>query len=76
MVAAVGLVLGPVLAVITAAVPRGVLFAIFSGIASRLSAEQLAPFIANMHTTLWALAAVSLLGAFVSLMRPRPEAAA
>jgi EmrB/QacA subfamily drug resistance transporter len=60
-----------VLAVITAAVPRDVLFKIFSGLASGLSAEQLAPFISNMHTALWALVAVSLLGAFVSLMRPR-----
>ena len=31
---------------------------------------QLAPFIQNMHTALWVLAAVSLLGAGVSLMRP------
>lgn len=60
-----------VLAVITAAVPRDVLFQIFSGLASGLSAAQLAPFIHNMHTALWALAAVSLLGAVVSLMRPR-----
>jgi EmrB/QacA subfamily drug resistance transporter len=60
-----------VFAVITAAVPRDVLFAIFSGIASGLTPAQLAPFIANMHTALWVLAAVSLLGAFVSLMRPR-----
>ncbi|HMJ03179.1 MAG TPA: MFS transporter [Conexibacter sp.] len=65
-----------VFAVITAAIPRDVLFAIFSGISSGLSTEQLAPFIHNMHTALWALAAVSLLGAFVSLMRPRPGVAA
>jgi MFS family permease len=65
-----------VFAVITAAVPRDVLFAIFSGIASGLSPEQLAPFIHNMHTALWALAAVSMLGAVVSLLRPRPGAAA
>ncbi len=65
-----------VFAVITAAIPRDVLFAIFSGIASGLSTEQLAPFITNMHTALWALAAVSLLGAFVSLMRPRRGAVA
>jgi EmrB/QacA subfamily drug resistance transporter len=65
-----------VLAVITAAVPRDVLFKIFSGLASGLSAEQLAPFIANMHTALWVLAAVSLAGAFVSLLRPRQGASA
>src|SRR3954453_22905553 len=63
-----------VLAIIPAAVPRDVLFKIFSGLASGLTAEQLAPFIANMHTALWVLAAVSLLGAFVSLMRPRQGA--
>jgi hypothetical protein len=47
-----------------------VLFKIFSGLASGLSNAQLAPFISNMHTALWVLAAVSLAGAFVSLMRP------
>ncbi len=60
-----------VLAVITAAVPKDVLFKIFSGLASGLSDEQLAPFIHNMHTALWALAGVSVVGAFVSLMRPK-----
>ena len=52
-----------VFAVIAAAVPRDVLFKIFSGLASGLSAEQLAPFIRNMHTALWVLAAVSMVGA-------------
>jgi EmrB/QacA subfamily drug resistance transporter len=60
-----------VLAVITAAVPKQVLFKIFSGLASGLSDAKLAPFIANMHTALWVLAATSLAGAVVSLMRPR-----
>ena len=59
-----------VMAIVTAAVPKDVLFKIFSGVASGLSSAQLAPFIANMHTALWVLAAVSLLGAGVSLMRP------
>jgi EmrB/QacA subfamily drug resistance transporter len=59
-----------VLAIVTAAVPKDVLFKIFSGVASGLSNSQLAPFIANMHTALWVLAAVSLAGAAVSLMRP------
>src|SRR2546421_8235062 len=59
-----------VLAVVTAAVPKDVLFRIFSGLAQGLSDAQLAPFIANMHTALWALAATSLVGAVVSLMRP------
>jgi MFS family permease len=60
-----------VLAIGTAAVPKEVLFKIFSGLASGLSDAKLAPFISNMHTALWVLAATSLAGAFVSLLRPR-----
>jgi EmrB/QacA subfamily drug resistance transporter len=60
-----------VLAIVTTAVPKAVLFKIFSGVATGLSAHQLAPFIHNMHTALWVLAATSLVGAFVSLMRPK-----
>jgi EmrB/QacA subfamily drug resistance transporter len=59
-----------VLAIITAAVPKDVLFSIFSGIASGLSDTRLAPFIANMHTALWVLAATSVVGAVVCLLRP------
>ncbi len=65
-----------VLAIITAAVPKPVLFRIFSGLASGLSEAQLQPFIQNMHTALWVLAATSLLGAGVSLLRPRHVSAA
>ena len=64
-----------VLAIITSSVPRTVLFRVFSGLARHLSNHQLAPFIGNMHTALWCLAGVSLLGAFVSAARPRHEAA-
>jgi EmrB/QacA subfamily drug resistance transporter len=60
-----------VMATITAAVPKDVLFSIFSGVASGLSATQLDPFISNMHTALWVLAAVSLVGAGISLLRPK-----
>ncbi len=60
-----------VLAIVTAAVPKPVLFKIFSGLASGLSDAKLAPFIANMHTALWVLAATSVVGAVVSLLRPR-----
>src|SRR3954447_5169005 len=60
-----------VLAIVTAAVPKDVLFKIFSGLASGLSQADLDPFIHNMHTALWGLAATSLVGAFVSLLRPR-----
>ena len=59
-----------VMAVVTAAIPKDVLFKIFSGITSGLNASKLDPFIANMHTALWALAGVSMLGALVALMRP------
>ena len=64
-----------VLAIVTSAVPKATLFAVFSGLAKGLSAQKLAPFIANMHVALWVLAATSLLGAVVCLMRPRYVAA-
>jgi len=60
-----------VLAVVTAAVPKATLFAVFSGLTKGLSAQKLDPFIANMHVALWVLAATSLLGAGVCLLRPR-----
>ena len=60
-----------VLAIVTAAVPKPVLFKIFSGLANGLSTAQLEPFIHNMHTALWVLAVTSLVGAGVSLLRPR-----
>jgi EmrB/QacA subfamily drug resistance transporter len=60
-----------VLAIVTAAVPKQVLFQIFSGLASGLSSAELDPFIHNMHTALWVLAVTSLIGAGVSLLRPR-----
>jgi EmrB/QacA subfamily drug resistance transporter len=60
-----------VLAIVTSAVPKDVLFKIFSGLAAGLSEAQLEPFVHNMHTALWVLAATSLVGAGVSLMRPK-----
>jgi EmrB/QacA subfamily drug resistance transporter len=59
-----------VLAIVTAAIPKATLFAIFSGVTKGLSPEKLAPFIANMHSALWVLATVSLVGAAVCLLRP------
>jgi MFS family permease len=64
-----------VLAIITSAVPKNVLFQIFSGLTSGLSDAQLNPFIANMHVALWVLAATSVVGAIVSLLRPSHDAA-
>jgi MFS family permease len=60
-----------VIAVVTSGVPKEVLFKIFSGLASGLPTVQLEAFISNMHTALWVLAATSLIGAGVSLLRPR-----
>ena len=65
-----------VMAIVTAAVPTNVLFKIFSGLASGLTAAQLDPFITNMHTALWVLAAISVLGAGVSMLRPSEKSGA
>jgi MFS family permease len=59
-----------VIAILTAAVPKTIMFKIFSGLTKGLSTSKLDPFISNMHLALWCLAAVSLLGAVVSMMRP------
>jgi EmrB/QacA subfamily drug resistance transporter len=59
-----------VLAIVTSSIPKSTLFAVFSGLAKGLSPEKLAPFIHNMHVALWVLAATSLLGTFVCLLRP------
>ena len=58
------------LIVVTSAVPKDVLFKIFSGITSGLSTHQLQPFISNMHLALWVLTGISLVGAVVSMLRP------
>jgi EmrB/QacA subfamily drug resistance transporter len=60
-----------VLAIITSAVPKQVLFKVFSGLAKHISTAQLSPFIANMHTALWCLCAVSIIGAGISAARPK-----
>jgi EmrB/QacA subfamily drug resistance transporter len=65
-----------VLAIVTSAVPTDVLLSIFSGLTTGLSDRTLAPFIHNMHLALWILAATSLAGAAVSLLRPRTAKAA
>ena len=59
-----------VLAVVTSSVPKNVLFAVFSGLAKHISNAQLVPFMSNMHTALWCLAAISLVGAVISAARP------
>lgn len=64
------------LAIVTAAVPKETLLSIFSGLSTGLSDAALAPFIHNLHIAMWVLAGTSLLGAAVSLMRPRETRAA
>src|SRR3984885_5809118 len=59
-----------VLAVVTSSVPKSVLFAVFSGLANHITNAQLVPFMSNMHTALWCLAAISLVGAAISAARP------
>jgi MFS family permease len=60
-----------VLAIVTSSVDKDTLFAIFSGVTTGLSEATLDPFVSNMHTALWVLAATSVVGALVSLARPR-----
>ncbi len=62
-----------VLAIVTAAVPTDVLFKIFSGLAAGLTTAQLQPFVDNMHTALWVLAGISVVGAGVSMLRPKTD---
>ncbi|HTP18730.1 MAG TPA: MFS transporter, partial [Solirubrobacteraceae bacterium] len=59
-----------VLAVVTSSVPKSVLFAVFSGLADHITNAQLVPFMSNMHTALWCLSGISLLGAAISAARP------
>ena len=60
-----------VMAIVTSAVPRPTLFAVFSGLTRGLSEQKLAPFVSNMHVALWVLVGTSLIGAVVCLLRPR-----
>jgi EmrB/QacA subfamily drug resistance transporter len=64
-----------VLAIVTSSVPTTVLFKVFSGLANHISNAQLSPFIGNMHTALWTLSVISIIGAFVAAARPSQGAA-
>ena len=59
-----------VLAIVTSAVPKATLFAVFSGVTEGLSTQALAPFISNMHVALWVLVGTSVIGAVVCMLRP------
>ncbi|MBO0769453.1 MAG: hypothetical protein J2O48_12285, partial [Solirubrobacterales bacterium] len=43
------------------------------GLGARITTAQLAPFLNNMHFALWCLCGVSVLGAIVSLARPKHQ---
>lgn len=62
------------LMIVTAVVPTDLLFSIFSGLTTGLSAEKLDPFMHGMHLALWILVAFSLIGAAVSALRGRSPA--
>ena len=62
-----------VLAIVTSSVDKDTLFAIFSGVTTGLSDATLEPFVSNMHVALWVLAATSLVGAGICLLRPRGD---
>jgi MFS family permease len=62
-----------VLAIVTSSVAKDTLFKIFSGVTTGLSDATLEPFVANMHTALWVLAATSLVGTGICLLRPRGD---
>ncbi|HEX3805121.1 MAG TPA: MFS transporter [Solirubrobacteraceae bacterium] len=62
-----------VMAIVTSAVPKSVLFKVFAGLGDRISTAQLVPFLDNMHTALWCLAGVALVGSVVSFVRPKQE---
>jgi MFS family permease len=62
-----------VLAIVTSSVDKDTLFKIFSGVTTGLSDATLEPFVANMHTALWVLAATSVVGGVICLLRPRGD---
>jgi MFS family permease len=64
------------LLIVTSVVPTDLLFRIFSGLTTGLSADRLEPFMHGMHVALWVLVAFSLLGAAVSGLRGKHVAEA
>jgi hypothetical protein len=62
-----------VLAVVTNSVDKDTLFKIFSGVTTGLSDATLDPFVSNMHVALWVLAATSVVGTGICLLRPRGD---
>jgi MFS family permease len=62
-----------VLAIVTNSVDKDTLFKIFSGVTTGLSDATLEPFVSNMHVALWVLAATSVVGTGICLLRPRGD---
>ncbi len=62
-----------VLAIVTASVPKSVLFNVFSGLGARITNTQIDPFLSNLHLALWILCGISVLGIFVCFSRPKHE---
>jgi EmrB/QacA subfamily drug resistance transporter len=62
-----------VMAIVISSVPKSVLLRVFSGLGDRIATAQLVPFLDNMHTALWCLAAVAVVGAVVSFVRPNSD---
>jgi EmrB/QacA subfamily drug resistance transporter len=60
-----------VMALVTASVPKHVLFNVFSGLGARISNTQISPFLNNLHLALWILCGVSVVGIFVCFSRPK-----
>ena len=60
-----------VLAIVTASVPKSVLFNVFSGLGARITNTQISPFLSNLHLALWILCGVSVIGIFVCFSRPK-----
>ena len=60
-----------VMAIVTSGVPKSVLFNVFSGLGDRITTHQLVPFLSDMHSALWCLTAVAVVGAVVSFVRPK-----
>lgn len=63
------------LAIVTNGISKQTLLSIFSGVTTGLSPASLDPFIHNIHVAMWVLAATSIAGAGVALMRPKTASA-
>jgi MFS family permease len=60
-----------VMAIVTTGISPTVLFSIFSGLGTRISATHMGSFMSNLHVALWCMAGLSILGAIVSFARPK-----